>query len=262
MGLKMANTLKNTKIIKSTKMSVVQNKQKEIEFFDNFSQLEYNVFTDKANQKIIDTVLQLGKFPSNGLLADLGCGSGVFTDLMCARGFDVMGVDLSFTLTKYAKNNTKHVFFQGDVEYLPFKDNSLDGIILSALIHHLPEINHCMNEVMRVLKPGARFVAFDPNRLNPFMYLYRDKSSPFYSNKGVTENERPILHKPLCKTYQDIGFSDVGASFVSGLSYRYIASPMMRRILPIYNWIDSLMFKPSFLKKHRVFVFTHGKKPL
>ena len=46
-----------------------------------------------------------------------------------------------------------------------------------------------------MLRPGGRFVAFDPNRMNPFMCLYRDRSSPFYSPVGVTENERPVLAK-------------------------------------------------------------------
>ncbi len=44
-----------------------------------------------------------------------------------------------------------------------------------------------------MLRPGGRFVAFDPNRMNPFMWLYRDRASPFYSSVGVTENERPVL---------------------------------------------------------------------
>ena len=44
-----------------------------------------------------------------------------------------------------------------------------------------------------MLRPGGRFVAFDPNRMNPFMWLYRDRSSPFYSPVGVTQNERPVL---------------------------------------------------------------------
>lgn len=242
-------------------MEAIQDKQKEIDFFDHFSEKEYNVFTDKANDKIIDKVIEVGQFKSGDYLADLGCGSGVFTELMASRGFNMVGVDLSYTLTKYAKDHTNLAFFQGDVEFLPFKDNSLDGIMLSALLHHLPDITKCMTEVKRVLKPGGRFVAFDPNRLNPFMYLYRDKSSPFYSNKGVTENERPVLPNALSECYQQVGFKNSGSAFVSGLSYRYIASKVMRQVLPVYNWLDHILFKPSFLKKYRVFVFSYGQKP-
>lgn len=238
-----------------------QDKQKEIDFFDSFSEKEYNVFSDKANDKIINTVERCGQFPKGGMIADLGCGSGVFTQLLSNRGYQVMGIDLSQTLTRYAHHQTGLSFFQGDVETLPFKSNSLDGVVLSALIHHLPNPNKCFKEVYRVLKPGAKMVGFDPNRLNPFMYLYRDKSSPFYSSKGVTENERPIMASALAKTLTESGFTRVGMEYVSGLSYRYIASPMMRKILPIYNTLDHIIFTPPFLKKHRVFVFSHAQKP-
>jgi SAM-dependent methyltransferase len=40
-------------------------------------------------------------------------------------------------------------------------------------VHPLPDPARCGSEVFRVLKPGGSFVAFDPNRLNPLMYLYR-----------------------------------------------------------------------------------------
>ena len=44
---------------------------------------------------------------------------------------------------------------------------------------------------------GRPFVAFDPNRMNPFMYLYRDRSSPLYSPVGVTPNQRPVLAREI-----------------------------------------------------------------
>jgi SAM-dependent methyltransferase len=52
-------------------------------------------------------------------------------------------------------------------------------------VHRLLDPARCASEVFRVLKPDGSFVAFDPNRLNPFMYLYRDRSSPFYSSVGT-----------------------------------------------------------------------------
>ena len=82
---------------------------------------------------------------------------------------------------------------EGDAENLPFANESFDGVLLSGLVHHFPDPRRLAVEVRRVLKPGGRFVAFDPNRMNPFMWLYRDRASPFYSPVGVTENERPIL---------------------------------------------------------------------
>ena len=85
-------------------------------------------------------------------------------------------------------------------------------------------------------------MAFDPNRLNPFMYLYRDRSSPFYSNVGVTEKERPVLaHRVADDVFKAAGFT-VGTDYLSGLSYRYVASKRVSVFLPIYDAIDRIVF--------------------
>lgn len=240
---------------------MLQNKQKEIEFFNELAEdQEYNVFTDLANQKIIDTVITLlGLTPGTQVL-DFGCGSGVFTTLLEKRGYQCVGLDLSQKLLIRGKKESSHInFLQADVETLPFADESIDAIMLSCLIHHLPSPAQCIQEVHRVLKPNGRFVAFDPNRLNPFMYLYRDKSSPFYSSHGVTENERPILPHKVRNAFQVAGL-DTHSLYVDGLSYRYVASDTAKSILPIYNFIDSYFFKPFWMKIFRAFVFTYGTK--
>lgn len=238
-----------------------QDKRKEVEFFDNLGEAqEYNVFTDEANQKIIDTLLLLLKPSKDKPLIDLGCGSGIFTQMLSERGFECIGVDLSHSLLRRGKQHQPQLdFIQADVEALPFADNSLDTIVLSCLIHHLPDPSRCIQELHRVLKPQGRFVAFDPNRLNPFMYLYRDRSSPFYSSIGVTENERPVLANQLRTFFSQAGLS-YHSTYIDGLSYRYVASSTAKGILPIYNWLDKYCFKPFWMKPFRAFVFSSGQK--
>ena len=56
---------------------MVQDKSKEIIFFDQFSeQGQYNVFENESNLKLIQTCIDFGGFQSGSLIADLGCGSG------------------------------------------------------------------------------------------------------------------------------------------------------------------------------------------
>ena len=114
-------------------------------------------------------------------------------------------------------------------------------------------------EVRRVLKPGGRFVAFDPNRMNPFMWLYRDRASPFYSRVGVTENERPVLARQVAAIFASEGFR-VQSDYLAGLAYRYIASERVRTLLPIYNFIDNAVFNLTIMRPFRPFVLTSGEK--
>jgi hypothetical protein len=56
-----------------------------------------------------------------------------------------------------------------------------------------------------------------------------------------------------------VGFK-TNIGYLSGLSYQFIASKKMSQLLPIYNLIDSVVFKLFFLKKLSPFVLTYGVK--
>jgi ubiquinone/menaquinone biosynthesis C-methylase UbiE len=238
-----------------------QDKQKEIAFFDEHAAVDsYDVFEPASSARLIDTIVRLGRFEPGARLADLGCGSGVFTDLLRQQGCVCTGVDISPKLIELGRRKYPDIeFLEGDVERLPFGDGSFDGVLLGGIVHHLPDPSRCAAEVHRVLRPGGRFVAFDPNRMNPFMYLYRDRSSPFYSRLGVTENERPILAHQTAATFRAAGFS-VQTEYQENLRYRYIASSRLRWLLPAYNAIDSVLFAPRFMRAFRPFVLTIGEK--
>jgi ubiquinone/menaquinone biosynthesis C-methylase UbiE len=238
-----------------------QDKQKEIAFFDGHAAADaYDVFTPESNVRLITTCMRLAGIDRGARVADLGCGSGVFTDLLYKLGYDAVGLDISPKLISLGRAKYPNVeFHEGDVEQLPFATGSLDGVLLSGLVHHLPDPSRCAGEVCRVLKPGGAFVAFDPNRMNPFMYLYRDRSSPFYSSVGVTENERPVLAHQIAAVFRHSGFK-VGTDFISDLNYRYLASSKLRWLLPAYNAIDRILFAPNFMKPLRSFVLTYGEK--
>src|SRR5262249_51867724 len=158
----------------------------------------------------------------------------------------VTAVDISPKLVALGRRKYPKVeFLEGDVENLPFPDGSFDGALLSGLVHHFPDPSRCASELNRILRRGGRFVAFDPNRRNPFMWLYRDRSSPFYSPVGVTENERPVIAGEIAGVFNRAGFR-AGTEYLSKLRYRYVASSKVRWLLPIYNTIDGMMFSLPF----------------
>lgn len=242
-------------------MGGVQNKQKEIAFFDaHATSDEYDVFTPEANARLIEAFTRLSGLPRGARVADLGCGSGVFTEALRQAGYASVGLDISPKLVALGRSKYPGLeLTEGDAENLPFASGTLDGVLLSGLIHHFPDPRRLAAEVRRVLKVGGRFVAFDPNRLNPFMWLYRDRASPFYSPVGVTENERPIVAWRIAGVFREQGFR-VRTDYLAGLAYRYVASRRTRALLPIYNVIDEVLFNLKIMKPLRPFVLTSGEK--
>jgi SAM-dependent methyltransferase len=239
-----------------------QDKGKEIAFFDAHAESnEYDVFAPQANEALIAAFVRLSGLPARARVADLGCGSGVFTELLRRQGYQSVGLDISPKLI--ALGRTKYPgleLIEGDAENLPFESASLDGVLLSGLVHHFPDPRRMASEVARVLKSGGRFVAFDPNRINPFMWLYRDRASPFYSSVGVTENERPVLAWQVADIFRGEGFR-VQTDYLAGLAYRYVASRRTRMLLPVYNFIDNVVFNLAVMRPLRPFVLTSGTKP-
>jgi len=242
-------------------ISSAQDKQKEIAFFDRHAaDDDYNVFTPAASQRVIDAFIELSGLKPPARVADLGCGSGTFTTLLKGAGYDCVGLDISAKLIAVGRSKYPGVeLVEGDIEHLPFPDASFDGVLLSGVVHHFPDPSRCAAEVYRVLRTGGRFVAFDPNRMNPFMWLYRDRTSPFYSPLGVTANERPVRAGEVAAVFERAGF-DVTSHFLSGLAYRYVASPRVRLLLPIYNALDAAVFGLALMERLRPFVLTAGTK--
>ena len=239
-----------------------QNKAKEIAFFDRFAAADdYDVFQPQAKARIMDAFARLSRLGAGAHVLDVGCGSGTFTGLLAERGYRASGIDISPKLIALARRKFGTIdFHEGDAENLPFEAGTFDGVLLSGLVHHFPDPRRLAAETARVLKPGGRFMAFDPNRMNPFMWLYRDRTSPFYSPLGVTENERPVLAAQVAQVFRNEGFR-VRTDYLAGLPYRYVASQRTRAMLPVYNFIDNAIFNLAIMKPFRPFVLTSGEKP-
>ena len=45
-----------------------------------------------------------------------------------------------------------------DAEGIPYDDNTFDLVVGHAVLHHIPDVELSLREVLRVLKPGGRFV--------------------------------------------------------------------------------------------------------
>ena len=53
-----------------------------------------------------------------------------------------------------------------DAESMPYDDATFDLVVGHAVLHHIPDVELALREVLRVLKPGGRFVfAGEPTTL-------------------------------------------------------------------------------------------------
>ena len=65
-------------------------------FFDaHAASDEYDVFTPEASARLVSAFVRLSGLSRGARVADLGCGSGVFTDLLQRAGYSSIGASTS-----------------------------------------------------------------------------------------------------------------------------------------------------------------------
>ena len=96
---------------------------------------------------------------------ELGSGTGFFLlNLKQAGVLDEGHVtDLSPGMVEAAKANARSLGFDvegrvADAEAIPYDDETFDLVVGHAVLHHIPDVELALREVLRVLKPGGRFV--------------------------------------------------------------------------------------------------------
>ena len=98
---------------------------------------------------------------------DFGCGTGSVTVKLLQKGFDVVSIDASAGMLGRLKKKCAaldrhpHIVLV-DVESLPFDADSFDAIFCMGVLHHIPNIDHGVQEQLRVLKNGGVLYIAEP----------------------------------------------------------------------------------------------------
>lgn len=120
-------------------------------------------------------LIQLGynDWAKEAQIVELFCGRGNGIHALTQLGFtQVEGVDLSIELLQRYQGPAK--LYAGDCRQLHFESNSRDGMIVQGGLHHLPtlpgDLEMCLDEIRRVLKPDGFFCMVEPWQ-TPFLTL-------------------------------------------------------------------------------------------
>jgi len=144
------------------------------------------------------------------VVADLGSGEGLLSELLARRAKKVIAVDnsekmVAFGANKAKKNGLKNLEFRlGDLENPPIDANSVDLVILSQSLHHAAEPARAIQSAYKILKPGGQFLMLDLLKHN------FDRAHELYGDRwpGFAESD-------LLRWLEAVGFKKIEINVVA-----------------------------------------------
>lgn len=163
-----------------------------------------------ADQNIEDEVLSCAErnitpyffkyLPEDEDILEAGCGLGAWVIFLNDKGYRVAGIDNNREVIERLKlwNPSLNVSY-GDIEHLPYEDNSLGAYISLGVVEHFEEgPERPLREAFRVLKPGGMIILTVPynsifRRLIAYplrrLYLFNHGGKVYFAEYRYSEAE-------------------------------------------------------------------------
>lgn len=156
---------------------------------------------------------------------DAGCANGLVSKYLQDKGFEVVGIDSSPNMLKFAKKRTPQAkFCNTDIRKLTFEDNTFDAIFCYAVLIHVSksECKKILDKFSKILKPnGILFI----NVMEEFKKDENTYIDEPLNNKYKTYFQfysKNFFEKNLNKSFEIIKISDrllLDKSFENDMSY-------------------------------------------
>jgi len=189
-------------------LTMRKRKDRAAEYFNKLAGRFGRVYVPGRSWQALSHAL-LGLLPPM-VIADMGAGEGTLAQLLARTAKKVIAVDNSEKMVEFGsalvrEHGFKNIEYRlGDVEDPPVEPRSVDLVVFSQVLHHVPNPQRALSAANKALKPGGRVVILD---LASHTF---EQARELYAHVwlGFVEIE---LHRMLKKA----GFSKIQTSIVS-----------------------------------------------
>lgn len=210
----------------------VKHYNKDAAYNDYFEEEENKITVNerlRSRENLIAAVPKKTK-----LILDIGCGGAWVAAHFTQKNINVISLDVSERNPMQAlKNNPNphHAAVVSDSLHLPFQDASIDVIIASEVLEHLPEPALFVQQWLRVLKPGGTLLMITPYNEKRVFHtcIHCHELTPANAHLH-TINEKNI------RDYLPAKFSSLSTKAFSNKTFTKLRLYFLLRFLPFNIW--------------------------
>ena len=181
----------------------------------------YN-YTRQADPRIVDKLIKSLDLPPGKKIADVGAGTGNYSNAIADRGYQVVAIEPSEKMQSQAKAHQQVEWITAAAENIPLADNLVDGAVVMLALHHFKNIDLGLREINRIVKnPVTKtdrsttdntvtgkivIFAFEQSKIPDFWltdyfpYFIRDTLATVPSTQTIASKIQQITQKPVTVT--------------------------------------------------------------
>lgn len=186
-----------------------------------------------------------------------GCYMGELTRKIALTSANIFAIDispLSISMAKKRVKNKNVSFFTDNIEASRFKDNFFKAVFGNGILHHT-DLKYSLPEIKRILKPGGKFIFFEPNLLNPEIFLER-RFPLFRKLSHSSPDETAFIRWKLKKALESSGFINIK---VNPFDFLFPGFPGF--FLPVLKVLNQLLEQFPLVREVSGSLLITGEKP-
>ncbi|HET9104014.1 MAG TPA: methyltransferase domain-containing protein [Solirubrobacteraceae bacterium] len=119
------------------------------------------------SEQLLDALLDAARPAPGERWLDAACGPGIVTRALAGRAGQAHGIDTTEAMVQLARDAAQQAgidnatFAVDDATRSGLADASWDGAVTRFSLHHIPVPARLLDELARVVRPGARIVVLD-----------------------------------------------------------------------------------------------------
>ena len=123
----------------------------------------------KADSRIVEVAYSLLDSPNQGIIAEIGAGTGNYSNAIAEKGITVYAIEPSLKMVLQSIQHPRVKWIRGKAEQIPLSNNSVNEILIICALHHFHSLERAAIEFDRITKTGPIVIlTFDPRQSEAF----------------------------------------------------------------------------------------------